>query len=77
MRKEELSEEDKAIIRERFEKEICPKLTMKMAGRIGVLNCGFAGKRYKDWNIIFRAIGDGFEIIDFEYDEESREVEFK
>lgn len=77
MNKKELSEEDKAIIREIFEQEICPKVSMKMIGRVGVLNCSFAGKEYENWNIIFRAKGDGFEIVDFEYDEESRGLELK
>jgi len=77
MCKKELNEEDKAIIRERFEQDICPKLTMKMFGRVGVLNCSFAGKAYKNWNIIFRAKGNGFEIIEFEYDEGSRGLDLK
>ncbi len=77
MSKKELSEEDKAFIIEKFENEIAPKTMMKMVGRVGVINCAFAGEEYKDWNIIFRAKGDGFEIIDFEYDPESREVKIK
>jgi hypothetical protein len=77
MGRKELSEEDKAIIIEKFENEIVPKLMMKMYGRGGVLNCSFAGKEYQEWNIIFKARGDGFEIIDFEYDEESRELDLK
>lgn len=77
MNKKVLSEEDKAIIREKFEQEICHKLTMKLVGRVGVLNCGFAGKLYENWNIIFRAKGNGFEIVDFEYDEGSRKLELK
>lgn len=77
MYKKELTEEDKAIIRDKFEQEIVPKLMMKLYGRGGVLNCGFAGKEYEKWNLIFRAKGDGFEIIDFEYDEESRELDLK
>ncbi len=77
MGKKELTEEDKAIIIDKFEKEIASKTMMKMVGRIGILNCTFAGEEYKDWNIIFRAKGDGFEVIDFEYDPESREVKLK
>jgi len=75
--KRELTEEDKAYIIEKFEQEIAPKLTMKMLGRVGVLNCSFAGKEYENWNIIFRAKGDSFEIIDFEYDEDSRGLDLK
>jgi hypothetical protein len=77
MCKKELTEEDKAVIIEKFEKEIASNPMMKMLGRTGVLNCIFAGEKYKDWNIIFRSKGDGFEIIDFEYDPESREVKLK
>ncbi len=73
----ELTEEEKVFITEKFEQEIAPKLMMKKIGRIGVINCGFAGEKYKRWNLLFRAKGDGFEIIDFEYDEDSREVELK
>ncbi len=75
--KKDLTEEDKAYIIEKFEQKVAPKLTMKMLGRIGVLNCSFAGKEYENWNILFRAKGDGFEVIDFEYDEESRGLDLK
>jgi len=77
MYSKDLSEEDKIIIIDKFEREIVPKLIIKLQGRIGVLNCGFAGKKYEKWNLIFRAKGNGFEIIDFEYDEESIELDLK
>ena len=77
MGKKELTEEEKAMIIEKFEQQIAPKLMMKVMGRVGILNCSFAGKEYENWNLIFRAKGDGFEIIDFEYDEDTRNLELK
>ena len=42
-----------------------------MDARIGTLNCEFAGEQYSNWNILFKSMGSDFEIVDFEYDEES------
>jgi hypothetical protein len=42
-----------------------------MDARIGTFNCDFAGDQYKNWNIYFKSKGPGFEIVDFEYDEDS------
>ena len=68
---DELTEEDKAHITEIFVEEIIPKLRF-MNARTGVLNCDFAGEQYKNWVIHFRSTRSGFDIVDFEYDEESR-----
>lgn len=65
----ELYEADKVHIIEVFLEKIAPKLH-KLDARIGVLNCDFAGKRYKNWNARFRSVREDFEIVDFEYDEE-------
>ncbi len=67
----ELSEEDKLYIMEVFNERVVPGL-VKMHARIGVLNCDFAGEKYRNWNIQFRSEGAGFAIVDFEYDTESR-----
>ena len=69
--KTDIDDEDKSLIREIFFNEITPKL-MRMQARIGALNCDFAGEQYRNWNILFKATGSGFQIIDFEYDEDSR-----
>jgi hypothetical protein len=68
--KYELEDEDKAFIIEIFFEEIVKKLK-RMDARIGTLNCDFAGDQYKNWNIHFKSKGPGFEIVDFEYDEDS------
>ncbi len=66
----ELDEEDKDHIRMIFDDEVVPKLVRHNA-RLGTLSCGFAGKEYEHWTIEFKSIGDDFEIIAFEYDEEA------
>jgi len=66
----ELDDDDKAFITEIFFEEIVKKL-QRMDARIGTLNCDFAGDKYKNWNIQFKSKGQGFEIVDFEYDEDS------
>ncbi len=63
-------DDDKAFITEIFFEEIVKKL-QRMDARIGTLNCDFAGHQYKNWNIQFKSKGQGFEIVDFEYDEDS------
>jgi len=68
--KPELTEEEKSLINEVFLEEVVPKLR-ELDARTGVLNCEFAGNAYKNWTITFRSRGSGFEIVDFEYDEES------
>jgi len=66
----ELDDDDKAYITEIFFDKVVTELN-RMDARIGTLNCDFAGSRYKNWNIHFKSKGPGFEIIDFEYDEDS------
>ena len=66
----ELDDEDKSFITDVFFEKIVTKL-LKMHARIGTINCDFAGKEYGNWNIQFKSRGSGFEIVDFEYDEDS------
>ncbi len=70
-RHHELDEYDKAHINEIFFEDMVAKLR-KMDARVGSLNCGFAGEAYKNWILYFRSRGPVFEIVDFEYDEDSR-----
>jgi hypothetical protein len=69
--KELLSDDDRMHITEIFNEDIVPRL-MSMDARIGNINCEFAGDQYKNWVIEFRSNRFGFEIVDFEYDEDSR-----
>jgi len=71
MPKTDIDDEDKSLIMELFFDKITPKLR-KMQARVGTLNCDFAGEQYRHWNILFKSMGEGFQIIDFEYDEDSR-----
>ncbi len=71
--KSELDVEDRAYIGELFHHEIVPKLR-RLDARIGVVNCSFAGEKYKNWNIVFRSDKSGYEIVDFEYDEDSDSI---
>jgi hypothetical protein len=66
----ELQDEDMTLIREIFDETIVPKLT-KLQARTGILSCQFAGDRYRNWTIQFKETGSGFEILDFEYDEDA------
>ena len=66
---EELSHEDQEHIRTIFHEEIEPKLA-KYDARMGNLNCEFAGAQYKNWSIQFKSVGAGFDIVEFEYDED-------
>jgi hypothetical protein len=66
----ELDDDDKVFITEIFFEEVIAKLK-RIDARIGTLNCDFAGDQYKNWNIYFKSKGPGFEIVDFEYDEDS------
>ncbi len=65
-----LSDEDRTRIMEVFEEDVIPKLT-KLHARLGTISCEFAGERYGDWVIRFRSAGSGFEIVEFEYDEDA------
>jgi hypothetical protein len=66
----ELDDDDKALITQIFFEEMVEKLK-RIDARIGTLNCDFAGNQYKNWNITFKSKGPGFEIVEFEYDEDS------
>ncbi len=69
-----LDDDDKAHIAEVFDEDVVPRL-MIMQARAGNINCDFAGAEYKNWVIEFRTNRFGFEIVDFEYDEDSRSFE--
>jgi hypothetical protein len=71
--KYELDEYDKAHINDVFVENMTEKLR-KRSARIGCLNCRFAGEAYRHWIIYFRSRGSGFEIVDFEYDENSHSL---
>ena len=71
----ELTGADKAHITEVFVEQIIPKLQF-MNARTGVLNCEFAGEKYKNWNIVFKEVGSDFEILEFEYEEEARGITY-
>jgi len=73
---EELTEDEKFQIMTAFSEEVVPKLK-KLNARIGALNCAFAGPRYSNWLIHFRETRSDFEITEFEYDENSRDLDLK
>lgn len=66
---DELNDEDQDRIRTAFHAEVVPKL-LKLDARLGTISCEFAGEEYKNWSIQFKSVGDDFEIVEFEYDEE-------
>lgn len=72
--KNELDDDDKIHITEIFNDDVVPRL-MRMDARIGNINCKFAGEKYENWVIEFKSTRSGFEIVDFEYDEDSRSFE--
>jgi hypothetical protein len=67
---DELDDDDRVYITGIFFEVVVAKLK-KMDARIGTLNCDFAGEQYRNWNIHFKSTGSDFEIVDFEYDEDS------
>ena len=69
-----LDDDDKIHITDVFDEDVVPRL-MIMQARAGNINCDFAGAQYKNWVIEFRSNRFGFEIVDFEYDENSRSFE--
>jgi hypothetical protein len=74
--REDLSENEKFEIMTAFSEQVVPKLK-KLHARIGSLNCAFAGPRYSNWLVHFREIRSDFEITEFEYDEDSRDLDLK
>ena len=71
----DLDDEEKGHIAELFYEDIVPKL-MRLNARIGTINCEFAGEKYKDWNLRFATKGSGFDIVEFEYDEDGTGMDF-
>jgi len=69
--KRELDDDDKFHITEIFQGEIAVKL-MQMDARSGNISCEFAGPQYRNWVIEFKSSRWGLEIVDFEYDEDTR-----
>jgi hypothetical protein len=65
----ELSDEEIDHLRELFSREVVPKLT-RLHARTGMVSCEFGGEEYRKWQIRFQSRGSGFEIVDFEYEEE-------
>jgi hypothetical protein len=70
----ELSDEDQEQIRAVFHEEVVPKL-VKLGARLGSLSCEFAGEPFRNWTIQFKSVGDDFEIVDFEYDEDGAGID--
>ena len=71
---DELDDEDKAHITDIFFEVMVPKLT-KCHARLGILSCEFAGEKYKNWCLQFKSVGSGFDIVEFEYDEEGDSID--
>ena len=69
--KRELEDDDKVHIIELFEEDIAARL-MQMDARSGNISCEFAGSQYRNWVLQFRSSRWGLEIVDFEYDEDTR-----
>ena len=72
----ELDDEDRVHITDIFFEEVVPKLR-KLDARLGNVNCDFAGEEYRDWTILFRSIGSGFEIVEFEYDKDGEGMDLE
>jgi len=71
---DQLDDDDRMHIAEVFHEDIAPRL-LRMGARTGNINCDFAGQKYMNWVIEFKSTRSGFDIVDFEYDEESRNFE--
>ena len=69
--KRELDDDDKIHISEIFQGDIAARL-MQMDARSGNISCEFAGPQYRYWVIEFKSSRWGLEIVDFEYDEDTR-----
>jgi hypothetical protein len=65
----ELSDEERDHLRELFFLEVAPKL-VRLQARTGMVSCEFGGEEYRKWQIRFQSRGSGFEIVDFEYEED-------
>ena len=71
---DELDDDDKAYITDFFFEHIVPKL-IKCDARLGNLSCEFAGEKYKNWMVQFQSKGSGFDIVEFEYDEDGESID--
>jgi len=69
--KRELEDDDKVHITQLFEEDITARL-MQMDARSGNISCEFAGAQYRNWVLEFKSSRWGLEIVDFEYDEDTR-----
>ena len=69
--KKSLDDDDRFHIIEIFQEEIADRL-MRMDARIGNISCEFAGPQYRNWVAQFKSSRWGLEIVDFEYDENTR-----
>jgi len=69
--KQSLDDDDKIHITEMFQNDIADKL-MQMDAKCGNISCEFAGPQYRNWVIEFKSSRWGLEIVDFEYDENTR-----
>jgi len=67
----ELTDDDRIRISEVFQEAVVPKLMM-MHARNGMINCEFAGEQYGNWALEFKSSRSGLDIVDIEYDPESR-----
>ncbi len=70
----ELDDEAQEHIRATFQDEVVPKLK-RLDARLGMIACGFAGERYRNWVVQFKSVGSDFEIVDFEYDEDADSID--
>ncbi len=70
----ELTDEELTRIRELFFTEIEPKLK-SIDAKLGNINCSFAGEKYHNWVLEFRSEGDGFDIVNIEYDPEADTID--
>ncbi len=71
---EQLSDEERDLLREIFFDQVVPKL-IRLNARTGVIGCEFAGPRYCNWQIRFKSRGSDFDIVEFEYDEEATGID--
>lgn len=70
-----LNDDDQMHIMEMFHEDLTPKLT-RLHARLGSISCEFAGERFRHWVVHFRSAGSGFEIVEFEYDEDATGMDF-
>ena len=70
----ELDDDQRQLITELFFEKIVPKLK-KLQARNGTLSCKFAGHEFENWLLFFKETGNGFEITEFEYDPDARDLD--